>query len=362
MTGRACCWWQQCGPRMRPPFPLQSFLSALRRDGQITELEVGPLNASETAAVAEAVAGHSLSPEEAGQLFQETEGNPLFVVESVRAGAGWGDGQWGATTYRQPPSRLTPVHCRPKFTPSSTPVWPSFPPRPGKWPVWPRPSGGSSHVAVLARASDQDDEALVASLDELWQRRIVRERSGDVYDFTHDKLREVAYSSLSAARRRLLHRRIAQALEAEYSHNLDAVTGQVAVHYELAGCWTRPYPIISGRARQPSASMPTPTPSSTFAAPWLCWRRTAQTGLSALALCERLGDILHLTGQYEEARAVYLRGLAQLSDEDGVIRARLLRKAATPGASSMPMPRLCRAIGKQKRVWASRLPQPPATE
>jgi len=56
-----------------------------------------------------------------------------------------------------------------------------------------------------------------AQPDELWQRRIVRDESSqrvDAYDFTHDKLREVAYDSLSAARRRLIHRRIAEALEA----------------------------------------------------------------------------------------------------------------------------------------------------
>ncbi|MDQ2906956.1 MAG: hypothetical protein M3Y81_25885 [Chloroflexota bacterium] len=33
------------------------------------------------------------------------------------------------------------------------------------------------------------EEVLVRGLDELWQRRIVRERGGDAYDFSHDKLR-----------------------------------------------------------------------------------------------------------------------------------------------------------------------------
>jgi predicted ATPase len=72
-------------------------------------------------------------------------------------------------------------------------------------------------------------------LDELWQRRILREQGAEAYDFGHDKLREVAYASLSAARRRLLHRRVAQALESVHAHDLDAVSGQIAVHYERAG-------------------------------------------------------------------------------------------------------------------------------
>ena len=88
---------------------------------------------------------------------------------------------------------------------------------------------------VLAAASDRDEDTLVQGLDELWQRRMVREQGSEAYDFTHGLLREVAYANLSAARRRLLHRRIAQAMTQVYSHDLDAVCGQVAVQCELGG-------------------------------------------------------------------------------------------------------------------------------
>ena len=50
-------------------------------------------------------------------------------------------------------------------------------------------------------------------LDELWQRRIVREQGADAYDFSHDTIREVAYLALSPARRRQHHLRVARALE-----------------------------------------------------------------------------------------------------------------------------------------------------
>ena len=93
-------------------------------------------------------------------------------------------------------------------------------------------------LPVLARASDQDEASLVRSLDELWQRHIVVNASGqrsEAYDFTHAKLREVVYNNLSAARRRLLHRRIAEALEIVHAQTIDAVSAQVAAHYVLAG-------------------------------------------------------------------------------------------------------------------------------
>ena len=85
------------------------------------------------------------------------------------------------------------------------------------------------------QASGRDEDSLVCDVDELWQRRIIREQGRDAYDFSHDKLREGAYISLSNARRRLLHRRVAEALELVNVATLDRVSGQVAVHYEQAG-------------------------------------------------------------------------------------------------------------------------------
>ena len=81
---------------------------------------------------------------------------------------------------------------------------------------------------LLAQASGRDEETLVRELDELWQRRIVREHGADAYDFSHDKLREVAYGSMSAARRRLLHRQAAQALETLHAARPeDLVSGKI---------------------------------------------------------------------------------------------------------------------------------------
>lgn len=88
---------------------------------------------------------------------------------------------------------------------------------------------------VLAQASSRSDEQVVEALDELWQRRIIRERGADAYDFSHDKLREAAYRRVGSARRRMLHRRVAQSLERLHGGDLDAVSGQLAAHYEHAG-------------------------------------------------------------------------------------------------------------------------------
>jgi predicted ATPase len=99
--------------------------------------------------------------------------------------------------------------------------------------------GRSFSFDLLAKATDWDEDSLSRALDELWQSRIVEgqgEGAGAArYDFTHDRLREVAYAELSPVRRRFLHRRIARALEDLHAGDLEGVSGQLAAHYEAAG-------------------------------------------------------------------------------------------------------------------------------
>jgi len=88
---------------------------------------------------------------------------------------------------------------------------------------------------VLLHAADQSEDAVVAGLDELLRQSIIREQDADTYDFSHDKIREVVYTQISATRRRLLHRRVAQALEQIHAARIDQVSGQLAAHYEHGG-------------------------------------------------------------------------------------------------------------------------------
>ena len=111
-------------------------------------------------------------------------------------------------------------------------------------------------AAVIGRAFDLDvlvrlvgdEEVVVRALDELWRKRIVREQGPNAYDFTHDKLRDVAYGETSAPQRRLLHRRVAEALVAVHEKDLDPVSAQIAAHYESAGLLEQAIPHYSRAA------------------------------------------------------------------------------------------------------------------
>ncbi len=212
--------------------PLAPLLRALRHNEQLTEIKLGLLDEADTAALAANLVRQELDPDLAACLYRETEGSPLFVVEIVRSGLPVGDqdpepGEWETVCWPEPlPSRVKAALMA-RLAQLSPPA--------RELAGVAATIGREFTFAVLARASDSDEDTLVRALDELWQRRIVREQGAEAYDFGHDKLRQAAYATLSAARRRLLHRKVAQALEAVYAGDLEAVSAQVAAHYEHAG-------------------------------------------------------------------------------------------------------------------------------
>jgi DNA-binding SARP family transcriptional activator len=217
--------------------PLSALLRELRGASRLTEVDLQPLSAGETAELAALVGNHALDAEAATRLHRETEGNPLFVVETVRAGSG-----------EMPPAGEPETGI------------PGLPPRAhaviaGRLAQL---SGDARETAaaaaVIGRAFDVEllvrlvgEEGRVAhGLDELWRKRIIREQAPNVYDFTHDKLRDVVHGETSAPRRRRLHRLAAEALVT--AHDLDPVSARIAAHYESAGLFEEAIPHYSRAA------------------------------------------------------------------------------------------------------------------
>ena len=89
--------------------------------------------------------------------------------------------------------------------------------------------GRSFDFDTVRQASGRSEEESVAALEDLVACGVVRESEDaePTYDFSHSKIRELAYDQMGLARRRLLHGRIAAALPGP--------PGLVASHLRLAG-------------------------------------------------------------------------------------------------------------------------------
>lgn len=214
--------------------PLRSLLLDLHNRTDVCEIELQPLDAAESAKLAGLVANRQLSVSSAMHLYRETEGNPLFIVETIRAGIDMSQGDDETPDGREVPGTMSPP-IPPRVQAVIAARLEQLSPSARELAAVAAVIGREFRMDVVTHAGNTDEEAAVRALDELWRRRIVRAQGATTYDFTHDKLREVAYTEISMPQRNLLHRRIAQALEAIHTDNLDAVSGQLASHYERAG-------------------------------------------------------------------------------------------------------------------------------
>jgi DNA-binding SARP family transcriptional activator len=104
--------------------------------------------------------------------------------------------------------------------------------------------GRSFDLDSLQIASGRSEEETITGLEALVAHGLIlEERSTPVgqakvrYDFYHEKLRALVYEETSLARRRLLHRRVAEAFagQAHDPQSSEMLASQIARHYQLAG-------------------------------------------------------------------------------------------------------------------------------
>jgi DNA-binding SARP family transcriptional activator/predicted ATPase len=191
------------------------------------EIPLGPLNQADTLRLAAQVAG-SAAPE---SVYERTRGNPLFVVETARAG-------WQAQ--EEIPAKVHAV-----ITNRLGRLSEGAQQLAGVAAAIGRPFG----VELITTVAGMAEDPVVAGIDELWRHGVLRQQTDGGYDYSHASLRDVAYGALGPARRRQLHRRIAESMESADAADADTVCGQIAGHYERAGIAERAIPFYRRAAQ-----------------------------------------------------------------------------------------------------------------
>jgi predicted ATPase/DNA-binding SARP family transcriptional activator len=202
------------------------------RDGWATVVSLSRLSAGEVAELVAAAAPQRDGLGGLGQrLYEETEGVPFFVVEYLAAVARQ-DPATGGDIWALPGGVRDLLHSRVAGVSGAA----------AQVLTAAAVIGRSFDFDVLREASGRSEEEAVSAMEELMARGLVVEVGGEgsgrlAYDFCHEKLRTVVYDETSLARRRLLHRRVAEALTRNTRGRRDRglVAGQIALHYQLAG-------------------------------------------------------------------------------------------------------------------------------
>jgi DNA-binding SARP family transcriptional activator len=189
--------------------PLAVLATALQAAGRFSEIALERLDRTQTALLAERISGKPLPARELSRLYSATEGNPLFVVETLKPDAPEATKVQAVIAGRM--AALSAGAARLAGLAAAV--------------------GREFTADVLAVASGLDEQAFVSALDELWRRGIIRAHGPNSYDFSHGRIRDAAYAALSPPRRRQAHLAVAQALE----HGKGASAAALAAQYENAG-------------------------------------------------------------------------------------------------------------------------------
>ncbi|HYO42287.1 MAG TPA: AAA family ATPase [Candidatus Limnocylindrales bacterium] len=173
-------------------------------------------------ALVDAAVAAGLPAWDAAALAAESEGLPLYVVEALMAGP-------GVTGHVLP--RGVRALLRERLVNVSETA--------GQVLATAAVIGRSFDFATVRASSGRSDDETVTSLEELVRRGIVRELTSGrepAFDFGHARLRDAAYEDIGLARRRLLHRRVAEVLRADPAGRTDpGRLAQIAGHEQAAG-------------------------------------------------------------------------------------------------------------------------------
>lgn len=290
---------------------LRTLLAERRREGAGLQISLRRLQQSETDELVTAIGApmDEMSDDLQSRLHQESEGLPFLVNEYLMMIQGsleqGGDVDWALPESMRGilRSKLSAVSSGAMQLLSSAAA-----------------IGGPFDFEMVRLVSGRGEEEVVNMLEELQSNWLIKEivskpsRGETTYAFHHEKLRVLVLDETSQARKRLLHRRIAEVLSHRDGNSL---AGQIAYHYQRAGMEdkAREYFILSGDyARTLYANHEALSHYS--AAIELGHPEPAQ-------LMEKMGDLHTLLGEYSKAVEDYENAAAYGNDAD---RARCERK------------------------------------
>jgi predicted ATPase/DNA-binding SARP family transcriptional activator len=214
--------------------PLRQLFVETTRAGIAKHIQLKRLGESDVAELVNSTEGLSqeLPKDFTQRLFQESEGLPLIAIEYL-AGFVQREDQQQEVTWVTPGSvqdvlsaRLAGVSETANQLLTTAAV-----------------IGRSFDFYTLHEVSGRSEGETISGLEGLLGRGLILERaegernSEVIYDFTHEKLRELAYEQASLTRRRLLHLRVAEVLSKKMRGRRDQgqLASFIANHYELAG-------------------------------------------------------------------------------------------------------------------------------
>jgi DNA-binding SARP family transcriptional activator len=210
---------------------LGRMLDELAAEGRLVRLPLGPLGRDDTLAlvrrIGRADSRTAIVAERGEQVWATSAGNPLIVVETMRA---IDDG----VAITAPGSLPLPARAREMIARRLNRLSDHARDLVRVAAV----IGRELEFPLLQRAADMDEREAAEGVEELVRRRVLH-GAGERFDFTHDRIRDVVVGELLSPRRRLLHASVAAALEQLAGDDLPRHCAALGHHYREAERWDK---------------------------------------------------------------------------------------------------------------------------
>ncbi len=306
------------------PQPLAETLQLMRREDLFVEIKVPNLDKPEVEELAELMVNGPIEEEFVEKLSRDSQGNPLFAVESVRMLIESGslvckDGTWCLTAkelsiptkvkdvilYRL--NRLNAIQRR--MLDLGSIIGERFDP------------------ALIGAVLSQDRLAVLETLNIIARSTFLIHPLENVYKFGHGKFRDVLYDEMSIPLRREYHERVAEKIESVTKETTELPVNDLAFHYVQAGNNEKAiqYSIAAGEDALKRFS----NAEAIKAFDYVLETTSENPRYEAerLVASEGLGDAYSAAGAFEEAAKTF-EHLSHIAESGGV-RLRALRKAMT---------------------------------
>jgi tetratricopeptide (TPR) repeat protein len=203
--------------------PRRARIESIERAGEAERIVVRPFSLAETTEFIRSVdRGTEVRDDEVTRWYSQSGGNPMFLEQlALRRRAVRAEGP--------------PVHRRgtpEEFAEYLASQLGALPQEQERVLAVASVLGREFPFALLLRASGEEEEALAELVQDLVTHGLLRERPEEILEFLRDDLRLTVYHRLTEARRRLLHKKAAEALEA-YAPAVEATIYALARHYHL---------------------------------------------------------------------------------------------------------------------------------
>jgi DNA-binding CsgD family transcriptional regulator len=272
------------------------FVAALERQRLVSEIRLQPFDASETEQMVGAVLHQpqSVHADLVGGVHRLTDGNPFFIEEVLRSSPA--DALRTGTLADVPHTVRDAVQRRiDGLSDEARDVLRLA-----------AVSGREFDFELLRALTSAGEDQLLASMRELVEAHLVRERSVDRFAFRHALTREAVLASLLARERRALHAQVAQALANHGDASAEA--GDLGWHWFAAEEWERALPFLID-AGERALALHAPVAAIAYfdraidAAHLLAREPSPSVFLERAHAFDTLGDFDRAFADYEEARA-----------------------------------------------------------